>query len=264
MKDISQKEITNYLQENYPEYLASNFDVGKIGLQFGSNNKIIKKVMICLDATNDVIDKSLKLSCDLIISHHPFMFNPLISLNYDSVLGIKLLKVFDNRLNIYSMHTNFDVANEGMNDILAEKLKLNNIAIEKEVVDESTFIRVGYIEETTLNSFVKYVSEKLEEDCIKFIGDPNKQIKKVGIVGGAGIGDFRTAIKLGCDCFITGEIKHNIALDAIDNGISLIEVSHSVEALFKKPLKEKLCKVFPTVEFIVYDGKENPFKYYEK
>ena len=98
---MKQKELTKFLQENYPESLASSFDLGKIGLQFGSEDKEISKVMITLDATNDVIDEALENKCDLIISHHPFMFNPMLSINYYSIYGKKILKVLDNRLNLY-------------------------------------------------------------------------------------------------------------------------------------------------------------------
>lgn len=261
---MKQKELTKFLQENYPETLASAFDLGKIGLQFGSENKEIKKVMIALDATNEVIDEAIYNNCDLIISHHPFMFNPMLSLNYDSVQGKKILKVIDNRLNLYSLHTNFDTARDGMNYLLAKKLGLKNISAETDQIDNSSFIRTGNVDAIKLIDFVKEVSVSLEEDFVKYIGDPNKIIKKVGIVGGSGTSEFRLARNLNCDCFITGEIKHNIALDVIDYDFSMIEVSHTVEALYKKPFMEKLQLAFPNIEFILATKDTNPFSYYVK
>ena len=261
---MKQKELTKFLQENYPESLASSFDLGKIGLQFGSEDKEISKVMITLDATKDVIDEALENKWDLIISHHPFMFNPMLSLNYDSIFGKKILKVLDNRLNLYSLHTNFDTAIDGMNYLLANKLGLLNISAETDEINQSSFIRTGEITPMKLIDFVKYTSVCLEEDFVKFIGDPNKIIKKVGIVGGSGTSEFRVARNTSCDCFITGEIKHNIALDTIDYDFSMIEVSHFVEALFKEPFMEKLKKAFPNIEFILSKKDTNPFSYYVK
>ena len=91
---MKQFEITNFLENKFSPMLASQFDMGKIGLQFGSKNKEINKIMIALDATMDVVDEAIAKNCDLLITHHPFLFYPLLSVDYDSVLGRKLIKVF--------------------------------------------------------------------------------------------------------------------------------------------------------------------------
>ena len=121
------KEIVDFLLEKYPLELASSFDHGKVGLQFGSMSKEVKKVMICLDGTTDVIDEAINNNVDLLICHHPFLFSPILNLDYNSPLGRKMLKVFKSELNIFAMHTNFDTALNGMNDHLAEILELENV-----------------------------------------------------------------------------------------------------------------------------------------
>ena len=124
---IKIKDVYNYLTTLYPLENASTFDQGKVGLQFGSMEDEVKKVIICLDTTNDVIDEAIKNGANLIISHHPFMFSPLLNLNYESNFGKKLLKIFNNRINMMAFHTNFDVAIDGMNDALANILNLGLI-----------------------------------------------------------------------------------------------------------------------------------------
>ena len=86
------KEIVDYLQTLYPVELASSFDYGKVGLQFGSLSKEVKKVMITLDGTSAVVDEALENNCDMLICHHPFLFNSIINLDYNSPLGKKMLK----------------------------------------------------------------------------------------------------------------------------------------------------------------------------
>ena len=260
---MKQIEITKYLNKEYPEELASHFDSGKISLQFGSNNKEIKKVMIALDGTTDVVNQAIDSNCDLLICHHPFMFSPLLSLNYDSPFGQKLIKVLNNKLNIFSMHTNFDTGNNGMNDILSNELGLKNVSYIKDELDASCLLRIGNIDKITLADLIKEVSDKLNQPSIKYVGNPNKIIEKVGIVGGAGSSEVYNAIRNKCDCFITGEIQHHIGLDAIDQGICLIEVSHAVEAVFKSKLKDKLNNEFPELE-IILANEEDPFKTYCK
>ena len=71
-------EIIKMLQEKYSPELASSFDIGKIGLQFGTANAEVKKIMVALDGTSAVVDEAIENHADLLLTHHPFMFNPMI------------------------------------------------------------------------------------------------------------------------------------------------------------------------------------------
>ena len=84
-----------------------------------------------------------------------------------------------------------------------------------------------------------------------------------GIVGGSGSSEFNNALRYKCDCFITGEIHHHIGLEALEQGICMIEVNHAVEALFKETLKKVLNEKFPELEIILAVEKD-PFEIYTK
>lgn len=251
--------ITNYLLEKYPTSLASNFDLGKVGLQFGSMDHEVKKAMIALDGSTPVVEDAIAQGVDLLITHHPFMFNSLLNLNYDNPLTKRICLVIKNELNVFAMHTNFDVAVEGMNEILAEILGLENVKSDQNEIDNNAFLRYGIVAPMPLFEFANIVRTKFEEPCIRVVGDDNKIIKKVGIIGGGGSFDLYKAALHGCDVFITGEIKHNQALDALDLGIALIEVSHSVERLFREKVRKMLMEKFPDVTFIYSEKDVNPF-----
>lgn len=253
-------KIVNYLESKFPLNTAHDMDYGKIGLQFGSLNADVKKVMIALDGSSSVVDEALKENVDLLLLHHPFMFSPLLNLNYDSAFGKKVVKVIKNDLNVFAMHTNFDVGVNGMNDILAKKLLLSNIEMAESEVGPKNLLRIGEVTPCSLNDFALQVSELLEEKHIRTVGNRNKIIKKVGIVGGAGASELHTAYKKGCDVLVTGEVHHHQALDALDLDIALIEVSHSVERHFANVIKEELEREFPDVEFIVSENNINPFE----
>lgn len=257
-------EIIKILQEKYSPELASSFDIGKIGLQFGTANAEVKKIMVALDGTSAVVDEAIENHVDLLLTHHPFMFNPMISLNYDSPFGVKMLKVFKNKLNIYAMHTNFDTAVDGMNDMLARKLNLANIHAQKEEIDGSCFLRIGDTTPMDLEEYVQIVLEKLNEPGARVVGNHSKKIKKVGIVGGAGASELMLAKNLGCDCLITGEIRHNNAIDAIENNFAIIEVSHSIEALFKEYIKKELEQILDGVEIVTSKVEKDPFRWISK
>ena len=251
--------ITNFLLEKYPLNLASSFDQGKVGLQFGSTSTNVKKVMIALDGSTEVVKDALTKHVDLLITHHPFMFNSLLNLNYDNPLTERIKLVIKNELNVFAMHTNFDVAINGMNEILCARLGLQDIKSDQSEIDSNAFLRYGYIEPISLHDLSKLGQERFGEPKIRIVGDDSKIIKKVGIVGGGGSFELYKAALHNCDAFITGEIKHNNALDALDLGIALIEVSHSVERLFKEHVREMLVKEFPDVEFVFSDKDVNPF-----
>lgn len=253
-------EIVKYLESKYNPSNAHDFDQGKIGLQFGSMNADVKKIMIALDGSTQVVEEAIDEKVDMLLLHHPFLFYPLISLNYDNVSNKKILKVIDNRLNVFAMHTNFDVAQDGMNDILATILGLQNISMTENEISSRTLIRIGEIDEMKLIDFVEIVKEKFNEKSVHYVGDENKIIRKVGIVGGSGSSEIYTAIRNNCDAFITGELHHHNAFDAIDNNIALIEVSHSVERYFAENVKKELEKEFPSLEIIISKNNINHFK----
>lgn len=254
------KDITNYLLTKYPTSLASSFDLGKVGLQFGSLNQEVKVVMLALDGSTKVIDEAIMNDVDLLITHHPFMFNSMLSMDYDNPLQEKIKQVIKNDLNVFSMHTNFDVAEGGMNEILAERLGLKNIRFVGDTVNNESFIRTGEVDEISLNDFLEVVKEKLKVDGLRYTGSLNKKIHKVGILAGSGGFELYLASRLHCDAFITGEVKHNQALDAVDLNLSLIEVSHAVERLYKEKVKAELEKEFPNVTFILANNDTDPLK----
>ena len=208
------QDIMNYLNNLYPQTLASSFDSGKLGLEFGNPRYSCKKVLITLDVTLGVVQEAIEEKCDLIITHHPFIFNPLLKLDYNSVLGQKIELLIQNKISVFAMHTNFDSGVGGMNDILANLLELNEIHSVASDTQADAFLRVGTIHSMKLVDFAIYAKEKLQEKSIRVVGDFNQMIHKVGIIGGSGAMDWPLAQFHGCDCLITGEVRHNNALDA--------------------------------------------------
>lgn len=254
------QEILKYIDELYPLKNASSFDEGKIGLQFGNKNAKVTKVLLALDTTNDTIDEALALKADLIISHHPFMFYPMLSLDYESNFGKKLVKVIKNDLNIMAFHTNFDVGFNGMNDTLSNILGFKNVRYIGDEINSSTVMRIGDIEPVKLSDFIETVKNKFNQKRVKYVGDDDKIIKTVGIVGGSGSSVFKEAMNADIDCFITGELPHHIGLEALENNFSLIEVNHGVEFYGMETLKQALEQNFKDIEFVLSKGQYDPFK----
>ncbi len=117
-------EIINILNFYADEAYALPWD--NSGIQVGDKNAVIHKILICLDVTENVIDEAVQKKCDLIISHHPLLFNPVKSIQNDSISRI-LKKAIKNDINIYSSHTCFDMSEKGMNKAFADHFMLSNV-----------------------------------------------------------------------------------------------------------------------------------------
>jgi len=116
--------IIQYFEEFSPKRLAMEGD--KIGLQVGTLNKEIKKVMVTLDVLENVVDEAIQQGVDLIIAHHAVIFRPLKSLRTDMPAGRLYEKLIKHDIAVYIAHTNLDVAVGGINDLMADALELQN------------------------------------------------------------------------------------------------------------------------------------------
>jgi dinuclear metal center YbgI/SA1388 family protein len=119
-----------------PKSLAVEGD--KIGLQIGTLNKPIKKIMVVLDLLDTVVDEAIEEAVDLIIAHHPIIFRPLKAIQTDRPYGKIVEKLIKHDIAVYAAHTNLDVAKGGVNDLMAEKLGLQNV----EVLSPTTEIKL--------------------------------------------------------------------------------------------------------------------------
>lgn len=160
------QHIIQLFEQYSPKKMAMEGD--KIGLQIGTLNKPIHRVMIALDVLEEVVDEAIEKKVDLIIAHHPPIFRPLKQIVTDSPQGKIVEKCIKHNISIYAAHTNLDVAKGGVNDLLAEKLKLTNTKV----------LVPTYTEE--LKKLVVFVPESHEE-CVR---------EAIGQAGAGFIGNY--------------------------------------------------------------------------
>lgn len=229
------REITNFLNIHYPFDLASDFDENKIGLVIGDEDIEVNNILLSLDLNYEVLNDAIAKKANLIICHHPLIFEPITKILFKSKLGEILNLMFQYQISLYVMHTNLDVGINGVNDTLAKILSFSNIEGE---VKKDHFLRFGSIN-MTLNQLVNLVKQNLELTGVRVVGSLDKKIKKVGIVGGSGgqIDIIDEAIANNCDCLITGEIKLHIAQYAAYKNFAMIEVNHGVERFVLNSIK---------------------------
>lgn len=120
-------ELINYLEKQAPLAYQEGYD--NSGLIVGTYNKEIKRGLISLDCTEEVVDEAVGADCDIIISHHPIVFKGLKKFNGNSYVERVVMKAIKHDIAIYAAHTNLDNVNHGVNRKIAEKLKLSDCSI---------------------------------------------------------------------------------------------------------------------------------------
>lgn len=121
---ITHSTVFQAMESFAPLKLAYDWD--NVGLQVGSVNGETKKVMITLDVLESVVDEAIEKDVNLIIAHHPFIFKPLKQIDLSTPTGRVLQKIIQHEITVYIAHTNLDIAPGGVNDMLCEKLNINN------------------------------------------------------------------------------------------------------------------------------------------
>lgn len=227
-------EIISILQEQSPEKFACDWD--NVGLLVGDFEQEVKKVYIALDATEETIAEAVKEKADLLVTHHPMIFKGLKKVNSRDFTGKRVIKLIENHISYYAMHTNFDV--KGMAELAAQRMSLTecqvlDITFQGEQVLEGIG-RVGYLpEEISLEACVRQVKDAFAVDTVKVFGDLAQKVRKAAICPGSGKSVIQHALKAKAQVLITGDIDHHEGIDAASQGLAVIDAGHyGVEKLF--------------------------------
>ena len=247
-------EVIKYLESKYPKSLAYEWD--NVGLQVGTLNRKVKTVLVTLDVTKEVINEAIENKVDLLISHHPLIFKPLTSIAIESPRGWMINKLIKHDIALYSMHTNYDLADGGMNDVLSKLLEINN----PQLLDTIDGIgRFGSIKPLKMPDFIQKLKATLKIDMVRFIGSLDKVVNIVGISGGSGSNHVGQAKKQNCDVYITGDVTYHTALDCVQMGLNVIDIGHYAEQVFKNAIKQELETVFPEITIISSTVNSDPY-----
>ena len=242
------REIENYLFTLAPKDLAQSWD--NVGLLVGNTVGTVRKALVSLDITAQVVQEAQDLGCDLIVSHHPVMncaWHQVQSIRDDDSQGRLLTALIQNRISAICMHTNLDAAQGGVNDALAATLGLTDVA----PAEENGIERIGTLASPlALEPFLLHVKKALRANGLRY-ADGGKPARRVAVGGGA-CGDFFTqAVALGCDTFVTADVKYNQFLDAADLGLNLIDAGHfPTEDVICPVIVEALRRQFPGLEIV--------------
>ncbi len=246
------REIMQVIEAAYPREAALDFD--NVGLLAGRAEKEVERVYIALDATDAVIDRAAEAGADMLITHHPLIFSPLKKITDEDFISRRILKLIQNDISYYAMHTNYDVL--GMAE-LSEKIlgiqdtEVLDVTMEKEGKPEGIG-RVGKLEKPmTLEECCVYVKHKLNLGSLKVFGDMSAEVSRLAISPGSGKTAVPAALAKGADVLVTGDIGHHDGLDAVEQGLAIIDAGHyGTEYIFIDDMKHFLEEKLPVLEVV--------------
>ncbi|MBE6776805.1 MAG: Nif3-like dinuclear metal center hexameric protein [Ruminococcaceae bacterium] len=234
-------DILSFLNNKFPIDTACDFD--NVGLLIGDKDQTVTKAIIALDCTMSAINEAIANDCELIITHHPVIFNPLKNILKGSIPHT----VVSNNLSVISMHTNLDVGDGGVNDNLCKVLE--PIMTETVVANDGYLLKKCTISPICADDLALKLKTSLG-GRVKYT-DNGKTLENILVCSGSG-GNFIYEVKdFDCDALLTADVKHNQFLDAELLGVSLFDAGHfNTEDIVIEPLKELLQTEFSDVEFI--------------
>lgn len=143
MGTVKCQTVAGILDELAPKRLAESWD--NVGLLVGDGKQKINRVMVCLDVPEWVVEEAIQRDVDMMISHHPMIFNGIKRVNSDTATGRKLLSLIKNNIALYCLHTNYDIVAGGLNDIFARELGFLNSSVIEETYREKLLKLVVYV-----------------------------------------------------------------------------------------------------------------------
>ncbi len=242
-------DVARFLTEFAPPSLAESWD--NVGLLVGREEHSVQRVMTCLTVTPSSAAEAVAQRADLMVSHHPLPFRPLRRLTGETSEGRLLLELIGAKVAIFSPHTAFDSAREGINQRLATGLRLTEIA--PLVPGEQSELgagRYGVVEHPLpLRDLAEQVKQLLAIDNAQAVGPLAAQVRKVAVACGSAGEFLAPAAAAGCDCLVTGEVRFHTCLEAEALGVGLVLAGHFASERFAvEQLAGVLAGEFPDLQ----------------
>ena len=243
------KEIIAVMEKHFPLSLQEEWD--KCGLQIGQIETEVSKIMIALNADLQTIDEAIRNQCQMLITHHPFLLDPIVNIDQDDFMGAFIFKAIEHHIVVYSSHTALD--NVAMNEWLMEALGVHDIER-----GEDGITRIATLNHPmTMDDFLDHVQTTYHLKHFQYAGHAD-MVRKVAICGGSGA-DFMSQFYGKADAYLTGDTKYRHAKNAVDHHMLLVDIHHHAEKIMVRKLKEVLEK---EVNVEIIEGSSPDYYHY--
>ncbi len=258
------KDIIRLIDKEASFNLAEDWD--NSGLQAGAESWPVKRVLIALDPSFEVISEAVRLKADLVLTHHPLFLKLPKNIDFNTMPGKVILISAKEKISIVSAHTNLDKAFGGLNDYFAKKIGLKKIVPLVDIPGNenlSCFGRKGdFGKVVTLKELAVKIKKTLNLNYLRIVGDKNLTLKSAAVITGSGGSMLDSFFLSQADVFITGDVKYHEARMIEEKKSGMIDVGHfgsehiAIQLLFDKLFAASKEKDY---EIIKYENESDPF-----
>lgn len=261
---VTAKNILTWLDALAPFEMKMDWD--HVGLLCGREDKPIRKVLVALDPFETVVNEAVEKGADLVLTHHPLLFQGPESITTATSLGRAILTLARHDICAINAHTNLDCAPGGVNDILASLLHLENVEIlEPQTSSQGVsygLLRAGTLPARDLEHFLTSVRDTLGCPHLRYVSG-GKPVHKVAVGGGSCGSALPAVLAAGCDTFVTADIKYHLFAEAALAGVNLIDAGHyDTESPACRYLLAQLRSAFPELEAEMAENHLDFMKWY--
>lgn len=247
------EDVMTCLRRLCPEEYAEGWD--NVGLLVGDEKQEVKRILLALDATDEAILQAGKSGADMLVTHHPMIFSPIKRVVAADMTGRRILGLSAKGIACYAMHTNFDVC--CMADEAAARIGMNGGG-PVEITGQRDGMDVGIgkicdMPPQRVEAWAALIKERFGLDYVVVYGDGMKEVSRVAICPGSGKSMIGEAYAKGAELLITGDIGHHEAIDAVEQGLTIIDAGHyGLEHIFIPYMKEYLEKACRDVKIAAF------------
>ncbi|MFH1113274.1 MAG: Nif3-like dinuclear metal center hexameric protein [Pseudomonadota bacterium] len=221
MYRLKLSQIVELADRLFPFEQSETWD--NCGIQIGDPDRPVSSIAFSLDATPQTVEFAAEHSCELLVTHHPVLVEPVRAVVPDGLAGRTLLAAARRGVDILSLHTNLDAARGGLNDKLAEALGLRDITIPF----SAACARLGSLDAPmTLFRFAEKVALDLDVVRPRIVSSDNCPVQRVFCASGSGMGYLREALNCRADVMVTGDVRYHAAREALEMGMPVIDAGH--------------------------------------
>jgi dinuclear metal center YbgI/SA1388 family protein len=282
---VKLKELIDALQRIAPLGIAESWD--NVGLLVGDPASSIAKVMTCLTLSDGVLEEAIDRKIGLVVSHHPIPFRPLTRITTEDPTGRILWRAMQHSIAIYSPHTAWDNAHEGINRQLAGLLHLGNlrplVPLNRAANSQNGNSQTGKVKQGTslddpmerelgcgvigefakpvrIDDLVERLGVSIRGMSVRCTDSGERLVNRIGIVCGSGGSMLSKAAGERCDLFLTGEATYHQCLEAEARGVAMLMIGHfASEAFSMRKLADLLARAFPQLDVGASESESSVF-----
>lgn len=258
------KDFDSFFASRIPYGMKEDFD--NVGLLVGMNSGEVKKALIALDITCETVQEAADFGAQLIISHHPLFFG-LKKITDEEPTGKAIISLISSGISAICLHTNLDSAAGGVNDALMQRIGAVNLGILGQAHESPLGAygigRFGELPQAeTIRGFLLRLKNVLGTNGLRY-HDAGRPVSRIAVCGGSGGEYLEKAVQLGCDTYLTADIKYDRFITAKELGINLIDGDHFCTENVVVPVLERLVREnFPEVETRISSRHQQTAKFF--